>query len=229
MYFRSVTHVLFDMDGLLLNTEDLYTIGFQQVASRFGKEFTFELKSQIMGQQSREFAASIIKGCDLPMSVDEFLTETRIIFDQLFPECQIMPGVEKLITHLHKHKVPIGLATSSSKESYDLKTAKHHQKFFELLPYKTWGSSDPDVKRGKPYPDIFIVAAAKFPDNPAPEQCLVFEDSLNGVRAARAAGMQAVMVPDPRLDRDRCADATLVLDSMEQFRPEMFGLPPYDS
>ncbi|KAI5645749.1 haloacid dehalogenase-like hydrolase domain-containing protein [Phthorimaea operculella] len=229
MNFQPVPHVLFDMDGLLLNTEDLYTIGFQKVASRFGKEFTFELKSQIMGQQSREFAASIIKGCDLPMTVDEFLAETRIIFDQLFPDCEIMPGVEKLVNHLHNHKVPIGLATSSSKESYDLKTTKKHQKFFELFPYKTWGSSDPDVKRGKPYPDIFIVAANKFPDKPAPEKCLVFEDSLNGVRAARAASMQVVMVPDPRLDRARCADATLVLDSMEHFRPELFGLPPYDS
>ncbi|XP_049884944.1 pseudouridine-5'-phosphatase-like [Pectinophora gossypiella] len=227
MTLQPVTHVLFDMDGLILNTEDLYTIGFQQVASRYGKEFTFALKCQIMGQQSREFAASIIQGLDLPMTVDEFLAETRKIFNELFPQCQLMPGVEKLIRHLHTHNVPIGLATSSSKETYDLKVSKHLD-FFELLPYKTWGSSDPDVNRGKPYPDIFLVAAAKFPDRPAPEKCLVFEDSLNGVRAAKAAGMQVVMVPDRRLDRNLTADATLVLDSIEQFKPELFGLPLYD-
>lgn len=80
-------------------------------------------------------------------------------------------GVEKLIRHLDENNVPIGLATSSSKETYDLKVT-NHQKFFNLLPYKIWGSSDPAVKRGKPYPDIFLVAADKFPDKPAPEKVL---------------------------------------------------------
>lgn len=91
-------------------------------------------------------------------------------------------GVEKLIRHLHDNHVSIGLATSSSKESYDLKTV-NHQEFFDLLPYKTWGTSDPDVKRGKPFPDIFFVAANKFPDKPAPEKvgcfiCLIICKSL---------------------------------------------------
>lgn len=80
-------------------------------------------------------------------------------------------GVEKLIHHLRKHNIPIGLATSSSMETYNMKVVNHLD-FFELIPYKTWGSSDPEVKRGKPYPDIFLVAAAKFPDNPAPEKVL---------------------------------------------------------
>ncbi|XP_063832598.1 probable pseudouridine-5'-phosphatase [Ostrinia nubilalis] len=226
MSFKPVTHVLFDMDGLILNTEELYTIGFQEVASRFGKTFTFELKSKIMGQQSREFAGSIIDELGLPLTVEEFLKETRIIFEKLFPICKVMPGVERLIRHLHDNNIPIGLATSSSKETYDLKVAKH-QELFDLLTYKTWGSSDPLVKRGKPNPDIFLVAAEKFPDNPPPEKCLVFEDSLNGVKAARAAGMQVVMVPDPRLDRARAFEATIVLGSVEEFRPEDFGLPPF--
>ncbi|CAG4966012.1 unnamed protein product [Parnassius apollo] len=216
------------MDGLILNTEDLYTIGFQKVASRFGKEFTFALKCKIMGQKSEEFAASIIEDLDLPLTVEEFLTETRLVFQELFPESKIMPGVEKLIRHLHQHKVPIGLATSSSKVNYDLKVQKHTQ-LFDLLEYKTWGSSDPLVKRGKPYPDIFQIAAAKFPDNPAPEKVLVFEDSINGVRAAHSAGMQVVMVPDPRLDRTLAPEATLILNSMEDFQPELFGLPSFSN
>lgn len=78
-------------------------------------------------------------------------------------------GVEKLIHHLHNNKIPIGLATSSSKDSYELKTRKH-QDLFDLFPYKTWGSSDPLVKLGKPHPDIFLVAANKFPDKPKVEK-----------------------------------------------------------
>ncbi|CAH0731880.1 unnamed protein product, partial [Brenthis ino] len=227
MSYKPVTHVLFDMDGLILNTEDLYTLGFQEVASRYGKEFTFDLKCKIMGQQSREFAGSIISELGLPLTVDEFLLETRKIFNDLFLHSKVMPGVEKLLSHLSKHKVPIGLATSSSKETYDLKTSRH-QELFNLLQYKTWGSSDPDVKRGKPYPDVFFAACKKFPDKPSPDKCLVFEDSINGVKAAVAAGMQVVLVPDRRLDRSLVPEATLILNSMEDFRPEMFGLPPYD-
>ncbi|XP_059051811.1 pseudouridine-5'-phosphatase-like isoform X2 [Achroia grisella] len=226
MSFKPVTHVLFDMDGLLLNTEDLYTIGFQKVASRYGKEFTFSLKCKIMGQQSKEFASIIINELDLPLTVDEFLTEIRKVFNDLFPQCRIMPGVEKLIYHLHRNNIPMGLATSSSIESYELKAGRH-QKLFDLLPFKTWGTSDPQVKNGKPSPDIFFVAANKFPDKPVNEKCLVFEDSINGVKAAVAAGMQVVMVPDPRLDRSLATEATLILDSMEEFQPELFGLPPF--
>ncbi|XP_031770475.2 pseudouridine-5'-phosphatase-like isoform X1 [Galleria mellonella] len=269
MTFKPVTHVLFDMDGLLLNTEDLYTIGFQKIASRYGKEFTFSLKNKIMGQQSKEFARIIINELDLPLTPDEFLTETRKFFNDLFPQCRIMPavpvasyacytnyfkqvanesidryviaimckqqrpapysfGVEKLIYHLHKNNIPMGLATSSSIESYELKACQH-RKLFDLLPYKTWGTSDPQVKNGKPSPDIFFVAAAKFPDKPATEKCLVFEDSINGVKAARAAGMQVVMVPDPRLDRSLATEATIILNSMEDFQPELFGLPPFEN
>ncbi|CAH2054465.1 unnamed protein product, partial [Iphiclides podalirius] len=227
MSVKPVTHVLFDMDGLILNTEDLYTIGFQNVALRYGKEFTFALKCQIMGQQSEEFAASIINSLELPLTVDEFLKETRLVFRELFPESKILPGVGTLIRHLSEHNVPIGLATSSSKETYDLKVQKHSE-LFDMFMYKTWGSSDPLVKRGKPFPDIFLVAAAKFPDKPVPDKVLVFEDSINGVRAAHSAGMQVVMVPDPRLDRALVPEATLILDSMMDFRPEAFGLPPFE-
>ncbi|XP_047537517.1 pseudouridine-5'-phosphatase-like isoform X2 [Vanessa atalanta] len=203
-------------------------MGFQQVASRYGKEFTFDLKCKIMGKQSQELASSIINELNLPLTEEEFLFETRKIFDKLFLQSKVMPGVEKLLLHLHKHKVPMGLATSSSKETYDLKVTHHHD-LFQLFPYKTWGSSDPNVKRGKPYPDIFLIAAAKFPDAPSPEKCLVFEDSLNGVKAAVAAGMQVVMIPDPRFDRSQAPEATLILSSMEDFRPEVFSLPPFDN
>ncbi|KAL4702702.1 hypothetical protein ACJJTC_011567 [Scirpophaga incertulas] len=226
MIYKPVSHVLFDMDGLILNTEELYSVGFEEIAARHGKKFTYSLKMNIMGKQSEELASSIINELGLPITVDVFMTESRIIFEKLFPQCKIMPGVERLIRHLRNNNVPIGLATSSSIESYQLKV-RHHKELFDLLPYKTWGSSDPTVKLGKPHPDIFIVAASKFPDEPNPENCLVFEDSLNGVLAARAAGMQVVMVPDSRLDRKFTTDAHLVLDSVEEFRPEIFGLPAY--
>lgn len=108
------------------------------------------------------------------------------------------------------------------------------------------GSTDPDVKVGKPAPDIFLVAAQRFPDKPDPAnvklkkkscnfnynflplyQCLVFEDAPNGVRAACLAGMQSVMVPDKMVAEELRQEATIVIDSLEHFQPELFGLPPF--
>ncbi|KAI5645750.1 haloacid dehalogenase-like hydrolase domain-containing protein [Phthorimaea operculella] len=227
MSYKHVTHVLFDMDGLILNTEELYSQAFQNILSRYGKNYTFELKMRLMGLQSHETAEMIVKELELPLTPEQFQAECTAQFAKLFPDCQVMPGVQRLIYHLAKKNVPIGLATSSSHESYRLKVGKHHKSLFAQFRYKTFGSSEPEVKNGKPSPDIFIVAASKFPDKPSPEKVLVFEDAVNGVAAARAADMQVVMIPDPRTPKSFTVDATLVLDSMEQFKPELFGLPPY--
>lgn len=103
----------------------------------------------------------------------------------------------------------------------------NHQELFSLFLHKVCGSSDPEVKNGKPAPDIFLVAASRFKDKPRTEHCLVFEDAPNGVSAARAAGMQVVMVPDSHVPIEMCSDATQVLSSLENFKPEQFGLPPF--
>ncbi|KAJ8709190.1 hypothetical protein PYW07_009016 [Mythimna separata] len=227
MAFRPVTHVLFDMDGLILNTEDLYTVAFQNIVSQYGKNYTFDLKLKLMGLQTHETADMVVSALNLPITSEQFIEESKKQFDVLFPDTKLMPGAKRLIEHFHNNNIPIGLATSSSKESYDLKVNKHHTELFSLFPNKTFGSSDPEVKNGKPQPDIFLVSAKRFPDNPKPEQCLVFEDAVNGVLAAKAAGMQVVMVPDPRVPKNLTADATLVIDTLVDFKPELFGLPPF--
>lgn len=87
--------------------------------------------------------------------------------------------------------------------------------------------SDPEVKHVKPQPDIFLVAAKRFKAKPNPSKCLVFEDSTNGVKAARAAGMQVVMVPDDIVPIEKRTDATVGLKSLDQFQPKLFGLPKF--
>lgn len=140
----------------------------------------------------------------------------------------LFAGAERLIRHLHDNDVPIALATSSGEDSVSVKT-KHHQELFSLFHHKVMGSSDPEVKQGKPAPDIFLIAAQRFKEQVNPDECLVFEDAPNGVTAAVDAGMQCVMVPDEHVSEDLRKHATVVLRSLDDFKPEDFGLPPFKS
>lgn len=227
--FTKVTHCLFDMDGLLLDTEPLYTKLIQKTIEEFGStgRYTSAIKVTMMGLQSIDMADRIIDLFQLSCTLEEYHKKHKKLAKEVLASAKLMPGVERLLRHLHKHNVRMALATSSSKDLYDVKTTNHRE-IFDLFDHKVYGSSDPEVKHGKPSPDIFIVAAKRFRDQPDMEKCLVFEDAPNGVRAANAAHCQSVMVPEDYVTADMRKEATLVLDSLEDFRPELFGLPPFD-
>jgi len=231
---RPVTHVIFDMDGLLINTEDLYTKALSKFCSNYGKEFTIEIKLKMMGRKPEEGAQLLIDTLDLPCSVSDYKSYLRTYQKEFFCEAELLPGAEKLVKHLHSNHIPIAIATGSDSESYKIKTSRH-QNFMSRFQHVVMSGSDSEVTRGKPAPDIFLIAAKRFASSgqgeaPKPENCLVFEDAPNGVRAAVAAGMQCVLVPSvpsSALDAAIVKQATLKLDSLEQFDPSVFGLPSY--
>ncbi|XP_017859570.1 PREDICTED: probable pseudouridine-5'-phosphatase isoform X3 [Drosophila arizonae] len=200
----------------------------QMVLDPYGKTYTFDVKQQIMGLQTRQVAEFMIKEYDLPLTWEEYAKQQSDNARALMVDSQLMPGAERLLRHLHANKVPFALATSSGADMVELKTT-HHRELFNLFHHRVCGSTDSEVKNGKPAPDIFLVAASRFPDKPAPANCLVFEDSPNGVEAGNSAGMQVIMVPDERLSPERCAHATKVLRSLNDFKPEEFGLPPFSN
>lgn len=121
-----------------------------------------------MGLQTEEVSRRIVEIYDLPLTWEEYATLAYQEIDILMRNCEKCEGAERLVKHLKKHKIPICLATSSSKKSFEVKTSNHSE-LFELFGHQVLGSSDEDVKNGKPAPDIFLVAAGRFEDKPKPE------------------------------------------------------------
>ncbi|XP_066159207.1 probable pseudouridine-5'-phosphatase isoform X1 [Euwallacea fornicatus] len=225
--FRQVSHVIFDMDGVILDTEGAYKRAIATIARRFGKNYTNNIVAKVTGTVERESARIAVTEMNIPMPVEEFRKEFRSLSHSFFAKhgVPLMPGTQRLVRHLSKHNIPISVATSSSLESFELKSAQHKD-LFKLFDHIVCGSTDPDVKQGKPAPDIFLVSAARFPTKPNPEKCLVFEDSPNGVQAAISAGMQVIMIPDENIPTELRKGASFVVSSVDETPLEKFGLPP---
>jgi pseudouridine-5'-monophosphatase len=214
-----VTHVIFDMDGVLLDTERFYTEVTQTIVGRWGKVFDWSVKGHMIGRPARDSARFLVERLDLPITPDEYLREREAMLERLFPETGAMPGARALTDALAARGVPQAVATSSNRRLFELKTARHRE-WFRVFGAVVLGD-DPRVRRGKPAPDIFLLAAAEL--GAAPAACVVVEDAPAGVAAAHAAGMQVVAVPDPHMDRAPFADAEVVVGSLAELVPADLG------
>ena len=122
----SITHCIFDLDGLLLDTESIYTECLQQICAPYGKNFSTETKLQMMGKSSLEAGQILIRRLPslavfndggglllvgelhLPMTDEEFLAKANALYTEAFPAAELLPGAERLIRHLVAHDIPIG-------------------------------------------------------------------------------------------------------------------------
>jgi len=217
------THILFDMDGLLLDTEVIYTDVTRAIVGRFGKTYDWNLKAKMIGRPAPESARMLVDALQLPITPEQYLAERAELAHDAFANCEALPGAEALVRHLATHRVPLAVATSSGRALFELKTSRHRA-WFDLMDAVVCGD-DAEVQRGKPAPDIFLAAAARI--NGAPESTLVFEDSPQGLAAGVAAGMRVIAVPDARMERAQFASADMILDSLPQFAPQKYDLPMF--
>lgn len=207
--------LLFDLDGCLLDTEPLYTRATQEVLDEYGKKFEWSLKSQLMGRDLLEGARLLVRQLELPLGPEEYLARCEPRLLELFRSCEPRAGAEDFVRWVGG-RFPLAIATSSERFLYELKVA--HHPWVELFSAVVCGDH-PDVRALKPSPDIFLTAAAAL--GVAPERCLVFEDAPSGVMAARAAGMQVVALPDPRIGHERVGQAQLIVESWAEARQQL--------
>ena len=186
--------VIFDLDGLLADTEIISLKVYQELLRDFGIPFTEETYSRdYSGHREEENVQRFLDTYDLPWNFDQTLAKVYELEAQILAQgVNLKKGAKNLLTYLQKEGVPIALATSSveSRARMILDSNGILSLFDHLFFAK-------DVKRSKPYPDIFLKACSDL--NVLPENCLVLEDSEAGIEAASRAGIPVICIPDLKI------------------------------
>lgn len=215
-----IAFAIFDLDGVLLDTEPLYTRAIADVAARFGRHYDWTIKRDCIGRGTLDAARIIVDALDLPLSPAALVHERDQVLVPLLATATAVPGAEEMTRALAARGIPMAIATSTETSLFAIKAAPHRAWLARFAAVVC--GDDPRVRRSKPAPDIFLAAAADLHAPPA--SCVVFEDSPFGVAAALAAGMQVVALPDPHMDRARYAGAHIVAASFAELSLAALGL-----
>lgn len=189
--FPSPCAVIFDMDGLIFDTEALYQRALLQLAHEQGlnaiNASTIQETVGLSWEATRELLVRLVGGA---ADTDTLIEKWMALYDELAEHClDLKPGVTELLATLESRLIPRAIATGSYRA-----VALRHLETHNLAGYFSAVVAKEDCSNGKPFPDPFLAAAACL--NVKPQDCWALEDSLNGVISAHAAGMKTIMVPD---------------------------------
>lgn len=209
---KSSKAVIFDMDGLLIDSEPYWKMAEKEVFGRHGLDLTDELLRQVMGFRLSEVVRYWYHYQPWP-NPDLKQTEADVlncVKGLIVNHAEAMPGVYHLLETIKNKGLPIGLASSSAMSLIDVVVDKLEiRTYFDVL----WSAEYEPF--GKPHPGIFITTANKLEVQAT--DCLVFEDSVNGVIAAKAARMKCIAVPETvSINDSRFAIADLTVSSLTE-------------
>ncbi len=206
---RAIKAVVFDLDGLMLNTEDVFELAGVELLARRGLQMTDEIRRGMMGRRAHEAFEVLKQKTGLQEDLMSLMLETKELFAQLSENrLAVMPGLPELLDLIEARGLAKAVATSSPRPYME-----YHLLKFDLLKRFPLTLTAEDVTHGKPHPEIYLAAASKL--NVDPSEMLVLEDSETGSLAAVNAGAVVVSVPSRHTDYGDFSRSHLVVSSLE--------------
>ena len=212
--------VIFDMDGLLIDSEPLWNEAAQEVFGYYGKKLTPEDYATTTGLRTSEFVAWWLRdykfdNMELEKAGNRII---ELVDEKIRRKGKTLPGVHHIINFFHARNFKIGIATSSP-----LSLVKTVIDILRIEPYLHVTTSAEFLQYGKPHPQVYLNCAEQLHSSPL--QCICFEDSVNGMIAVKAARMKCVVVPEHATQKsDKWSLADLKLSSLQNFNELHFNL-----
>jgi HAD superfamily hydrolase (TIGR01509 family) len=205
--------VIFDLDGLLADTEPVWTESSRILLARRGRVYDPTMKSHFMGRHPQEVTALMIQHYQLAENPDNLLQERLDILCSLYQQgLKPLPGARELVLALAQDQIPMSVASGSPRRIVKLVLKQLH-----LIDWLSQFVGSDEVEHGKPAPDLFLLAARRM--SIAPSRCIVLEDSIAGVQAALNAKMKCIAVPGPETPVAGVAHAHRVVNSLLELSP----------
>mgnify|MGYP001571143100 CR=1 FL=1 len=206
--------VIFDMDGVISDTLSFHTEAESKVLLRYGICISpQEILKEFNGVPDRDGFTIIFKRFNRPLNLQKVKDEKWAFFQELAKnQIPIIPGSLEFIDELIKNRLILGLASSAPSRAIDLvvETLKIKGKFGVIVGTE-------EVERGKPSPDIFLLAATRLKVDP--RNCIVIEDAVTGIKAAKAAGMKCIAITTTH-ERNQLQEADRIIDSFDELSME---------
>jgi sugar-phosphatase len=205
--------VIFDMDGLIINSEPFWQEAAVEALDQFDVALTQDQYHQTMGLRSKEWLEYWFNYFRLDISLAKAAGEDIVVrgIEKIRDRAEAMPGVYEALAFFQKRNFKIGLATSSPAALIEVVVDKLDiRHFFKAL------TSAEKLAFGKPHPEVYLICASLLQSDP--QECLCFEDSFNGMIAVKAARMKCIVVPDAgHLDLPQWGAADIKLPSLSHF------------
>ena len=209
--------VIFDMDGVMIDSEPLWEKTERILLARRDIDYTADYRDQIVGLNQNDSGKLLVETFQLEEKVEDIISErVEILFGIYVEELEVVEHLIPLLNQLRDNNFKLAVASSSP-----LRVINFVLDMFSLHEYFPIVVSGECTDLGKPHPAIYLHTAERLEVDPA--ECVAIEDSINGVKSAKGAGMYCIAVPDKRLTQDKFQNADLIVPSLNRISPELIN------